>query len=248
VGGHRITVAGETTEVCNAGELKIALDVLHGAHDRQVLEQLRPHLAEIVETPEGLDGILKSLTVEDQVYLLEAVGPQLASLLRESRWLRDILAWTASREVEEALLRGLGRDGLRALIQDAEDLAELLEWVYGGVDLEILELLGREEVGRLVRTGTDLAEVLTSVDAGAKELVLEAVGWERAAALLRDGRDLAYVIRALPAGLATRFLDTLGTERVVEVIGNADDWRYLVDRLEPHEAEHLYAMLGVETR
>lgn len=245
VDGYPITIDGETRNVRNAGELKIALDVLQGGRDREVLEQLAPHLAQVIATPEGLDAVLKSLAVEDQVFLLETVAPQLPALLRETRWLRDILAWTATREVEEALVHGLGRDGLRALIQDAEDLAEVLEWVYGGVDRAVLETFGSDDVRRLIRSGADLAEVLTNVDADAKTWVLDAVGWERAATLLRDGRDLAHLVRALPAGLAGRLLDELGAERVAELIGNADDWRYLVDRLETKEAEHLYALLGV---
>ena len=73
----------------------------------------------------------------------------MASILKEARYLRDLLATMAYVEVEQRLLdplappcenrglsktgdyRTLGAAGLRALILTAEDLSEVLEWVYG---------------------------------------------------------------------------------------------------------------------
>jgi hypothetical protein len=62
---HSITIDGETTSIATARELMVALDVLQGQHDREVLEQLSPHLADIVADGAGLYAVLKVLSPAD---------------------------------------------------------------------------------------------------------------------------------------------------------------------------------------
>ena len=62
--GLPITVDGETTQIVNAAELVVALDVLQGQHDREVLEQLRDDLPELIGSERGLYDTLKVLAPE----------------------------------------------------------------------------------------------------------------------------------------------------------------------------------------
>ena len=62
-----ITIDGETAAIGSASELAVALDVLKGQRDREILTQLRPHLAEIIANPTGLMLVLKSLSPVDQL-------------------------------------------------------------------------------------------------------------------------------------------------------------------------------------
>ncbi len=89
---YPIAIDGETADVGTAGELVAALDVLQGHHDRAVLEQLRPHLAEVIGGLQGLYAPLKVLAAEDRLYLIEALGPRLVDVMQRARALRDILA------------------------------------------------------------------------------------------------------------------------------------------------------------
>jgi len=120
---YPITIEGETTDIGTAAELVVALDVLQGQHDRLVLEQLRPHLAQIISGPQGLHAVLKVLAPEDQIYLLDALGSELPRIISRAAALRDILATLAEARVEERLLQTLGAEGLRGLIGSAEELA-----------------------------------------------------------------------------------------------------------------------------
>ena len=110
---YPVTIGGETTYIGTANELAIALDVLHGQHDRAVLEQLRPHLADIANTPAGFTLVVKSLAPAEQILLIAVLGlgVRMASILREARYLRDLLATMAYVEVEQRLLDPLAKTG-----------------------------------------------------------------------------------------------------------------------------------------
>ncbi|MBW3622392.1 MAG: hypothetical protein KY468_03170 [Armatimonadetes bacterium] len=242
---YPVTIDGESAEIGTAAELATALDVLHGQNDRAVLEQLRPHLAEILVGPAGFLAAMKVISPDDQVYLIRAVGPRLPELLGEARHLRDLLATLAHLEVEEALLETLGSDGLRSLVATAEELSEVLEWLYGECDRRALELLGDDCLRRLVHDGAELSLLLHSLDAGGQENLLRRVGWETVIRCIHDGRDLAYVLRALPPDYSNELLDRYSREELAKIIGNRADWAYLCRRLDDREAAQLYLKLGV---
>jgi hypothetical protein len=241
---YPVTIDGETTHIGTADELAVALDVLHGRHDRAVLEQLRPHLADITATPIGLELVLKSFAPADQEFLIDALGARLAGILQEARYLRDLLATLADVQVEEHLLNTLGTPGLRALIVTAEHLSEVLEWVYGQCDTLLLDLLGADYVRGLVHNSYELALMLNSMERAMQSALIEQTGWERVVELVTDGRDLAYLMRALPSALGAQLLERFSRDQLLDVIHNASDWRYLWERLDSTEAEALSQRLA----
>jgi hypothetical protein len=150
---YPVAIAGETADIGTANELANALDVLHGQHDRAILEQLRPHLADIIGNAAGLTNVLRALETADQIFLIQALGVQLSVVLQQARFLRDLFAILADDEVEQCLIETLGATGLRVLILTASELGEVLEWVYGQRDRQVLDLLGTPYLKRLIRTG-----------------------------------------------------------------------------------------------
>jgi hypothetical protein len=247
VTAYPITIDDETAEVSTAAELVVALDVLHGQHDRAVLEQLRPHLAEILAGPTGLFAALRALEPDDQAYLIDALGPDLARLVERPGVLRDILATLAHADVEERLLATLGADGLRTLIRTPEELSGVLEWVYGGRDGVVLDLLGHEFLTRLFQTGRELSVVLKAIDTARQEQLLDSLGWDHVAALVIDEQDLAYLMRALPAGLSKRLVDHLPPERLRNVVPDQHAWQSLSRFLEADEAAYLRERMEADT-
>ena len=242
---YPMKIDGETTGIGTAAELATALDVLHGHNDRAVLEQLRPHLAEILAGPAGFIAAMKVISPEDQLDLLDAVGDRLPALIGEARHLRDLLATLAYVEVEEKLLETLGPAGLRGLLVTAEDLSETLEWLYGECDIRLIELIGDDALQRMVRNGHELSLLLHSVGHEGQEDLLRRLGWETVKPCIRDGYDLAHVLRALPPERSAELLDGYRREELAELIGNRADWSYLCRRMEPGEAKRLYEKMGV---
>lgn len=239
-----ITIQGETASIGTANELAITLDVLQGQYDTEVLTQLRPHLAGIVADAPGFMTVMRSLQPLDQLLLIEAIGPDLASVLQDARHLRDQLATMAHIEVEEALLRALGGPGLRRLLMTAEDLGETLEWVYDQCDVLALDLIGEEHLRDLCRRASDLAVILRSLDPALQDRLVEQLGWPFITALVQDGPDLAYLLRALPPAASQRLLEHYTPAQLRRLIGNAQDWTYLYQRLEPAEADYLTQRLA----
>jgi len=241
---YSLTIDGDSWEVGTAAELAITLDVLQGHHDRAVLEQLAPHLAEIIATAGGLMAILRSLAPPDRIYLIEALGPRLVDCIgsvvpNAAAALRDLLAMTTEVELEERLLATLGSAGLGRLVQTATELAEVLEWVYGDCDRQVLDLLGPARVRSLLSNGSDLSAVLHSLSPAQQEGLLSDLGWEQVAALVLSRQDLTHLMRALPGSLSRRLLHHLPGPRLAALIGGERGWEYLCARLETDEIADL---------
>jgi hypothetical protein len=244
---YPVTIDGETVQIGSAPELSVALDVLQGQYDRQVLTQLQPHLAQIIPQARDFMAVMKSLSVDDQLFLIEALGKDLATILQDAPHLRDLLATMAEGGVEQALLNTLGKAGLRALVLTAEELAEVLEWIYGENDSLALNLLGLEYVRSLCRDASDLSAILHNLDNLLQDQLIGQLGWEFVLGLVHDGRDLAALLRALPAASSERLLQHYTRPQLEALIGNAHDWTYLYQRLEPEEADFITTLLGIKT-
>jgi hypothetical protein len=210
-----------------------------------VLEQLTPHLADILSGPKGLYATLKILEPEDQLYLIQALGPQLGNVIQTASALRDILATLAESGVEEKLVEVLGGSGLRALVGTAEELAGVLEWVYGASDWLVLELLGEPFLRRILQNGHDLSAVLRALDPARQQRLIEWLGWENVVALVHDRRDLAHMLRALPAELSNRLLNHWTRDQLWDIVRDERGWQYLHNYLEAEEAEYLGKLLEV---
>jgi hypothetical protein len=244
VAQYPITIEGETASIGTAGELVVALDVLQGQHDRAVLEQLAPHLSEIIADASGLYWTLKELSVEDQLYLFDALGPCLVDVIGRASALRDLLATMAHEEVEERMLKALGAEGLHALIGTAEELAGVLEWVYGDCDRLVLDLVGAPFLRRLFPSGYGLSLALHALDHDRQQDLVEMLGWEQVEALVHDRRDLAHLLRALPGDLSTRLLKGFTKAQLWDLARDERGRRYLYQYLEAEEATYLDKAMG----
>lgn len=241
-----ITIDQESVQIGTAAELAVALDVLQGQYDRVVLTQLQPHLARIIPQANQLLTVMKSLSADDQVFLVQALKGNLAGIMQDASHLRDLLATLAEEKVEITLLQALGSDGLQSLILTAEELSEVLEWVYGQTDALALELLGLDYIRNLSRNASGLSAILRSLDETQQTRLIDQLGWEFCLGLVRDGHDLAYLLRALPAAVSERLLKHYNREQLGRLIGNSRDWIYLYQRLEPEEADFITKKLGLE--
>ena len=108
---YPITIEGETVWIGTANELAIALDVLQGQRDRETLAQLRPHLAGIIAHAKGFTTVMRTLTTDDQIYLIEAIGPDLGQVMQNAAYLRDLLAVIADMRVGGSAVKSARRHG-----------------------------------------------------------------------------------------------------------------------------------------
>ncbi|NVM01199.1 MAG: hypothetical protein HWN67_02610 [Candidatus Helarchaeota archaeon] len=243
---YQIKIDKETADIGTAGELMVALDVLQGHRDRMVLEQLHSHLAKIISGPEDLYKVIRSLNPDDQVYLIEGLSSNLVKTVQSAGNLRDIFATLSDYKVEEKIIQTLGSDGLKTLIRSAEELSEVLEWVYGNCDQMVLDSLGVDYLKHLIQNGYELSLVLHSLDQKCQEGLIGMLGWEDVGKLVIDRRDLAHLLRALPGELSKRLLNDFTKEKLWKIIRDKYGWQYLHKYLEADEAEYLEKVLEVK--
>ncbi len=243
---QNIVIEGESVEISSTAELVVALDVLQGHHDREVLLQLRPKLTDIVTKPQELFAILRVLNTEDKIFLIDALKTRIVSIVADAGHLRDILATLSESEVEEKLIETLDSEGLQALIHSAEELSEVLHWVYGSCDDLLLQKLGIEYLNHLIQNGYEFSLVLHSLNHDSQEKLIQTLGWDNVVPLVKDRRDLAYLMRALPAKLSTKLLKHFTKDQLWKIIRNDYGWRYLYRYLEYEEAAYLDKLMGVK--
>lgn len=240
-----LNIDGDTAEICTASQLAVALDVLQGQYDRTVLEQLKPVLAEIIQESQGLYDIFKVLCPEDQLFLIDALGPNLVSILKGANKLRDIFAMVADDRVEQHLINTLGSEGLQALVNTAQDLVDVLEWVYGSSDQLILELLGNGYLKTLFQSGYELSLVLHTLDRNRQKELFNLLGWKKVNSLIHDLNDLAYLSRALPSELSIALMARLAKDRVWELVRNEKGLNQLIKFLDNEEETFVRNLLEV---
>jgi len=243
---YNITINDDTTDIGTAAELVVALDVLQGHHDRIVLQQLRPHITQIIRAPQDLYSTLKVLIPEDQIFLIESIGNKLVDIIEAANHLRDIFATLSDYKVEEKIIQTLGTSGLKTLIHSAEELSEILEWVYGNCDKMVLELLGVDYLKHLIQNGYELSLVLHSLDHKCQEELIDMISWTNVMQLIKDRRDLAHILRALPEESSKRLLKEFTKDQLWKIIRDDFGWKYLYKYLEDEEAAYLKKILGVK--
>jgi Mg/Co/Ni transporter MgtE len=243
---YSISIEDESAEISTAAELVIALDVLQGHHDREVLEQLRPNLKEIIKSPQDLYATIRVLALDDKIYLIESLSSNLPNIVASAAHLRDILATLSEFQAEEKLLGTLGSEGLKALIHSAEDLGEVLEWVYGKGDQIVIQSLGIDYLKHLIQNGYELSLILHSLNHKAQESLIKLLEWDNVASLIKDRRDLAHLLRALPAKFSKKLLKHFTKEELWKIIRDEYGWQSLYKYLESEEATYLENLLGVK--
>jgi hypothetical protein len=242
----KIEIEGLETDVGSAAELAAVFDVLSGQYDRLVIEKLDTDLPGIIANGKGFYQVLKSLSPENSLYILETLGEKTGLLFSNARELAEVLAFLSLAETEKKLLELIGTQRLREIIKCPEELAEILEWVYEDTDKSVIGLLGGEYLANFFRSGTELSLVLNCLDAYGQALLIDLTGWSRLAGLSRSWQDLAFLLRALPSVLSKKYLSEFKPETVKELMANAGDWERIKKFLEPDEEALLKNMAEVD--
>lgn len=235
----KIEIEGLNTDVGSAAELVVVLDVLSGQNDRLVIEQLGADLPGILSDGNGLYQVLKSLAPEESLFFLETLGEKTGALFSTARELTEMLAFMSVPETETLMLKLIGGKRLREIITCPEDLAEILEWVYGDADISVINLLGGEYLADFFRSGTELSLVLNCLDETGQRLLMDLIGWKKTVAFTHSWQDLAFLLRALPSVLSKKYLSGFKPETIKQLIANKNDWEKIKNYLEPEEETFL---------
>ena len=238
-----VVIEGESASVETADELAVLLEVLHGDHYQDALDQLGSNLADILCEPRGLCAVLKSLAPESQLYLLNQLGPRLIDVVQRADVLRNILAALTEPLVEKRLLELLDSDGLKRLIHEPEDLAGILEWVYDCCDEFVISLLDERFLRHLLQTGHKISLVLPSMTEASQSILIEKLGWSHVISLAYDARVLGLLLRALAPDLGLRLIREFTPKMLRTAVGGERGLGELYRFLNEAETEAVNTLL-----
>ena len=238
---YPISYGGQEAEIGTIDELMVALDVLNRKHDREILQQLAGVLEGIIAVgnrpaPVNLKILLKALSAEDRLYVIEQIGDRLQTLIGTAVELRNLLVSLTHLEVEAAVLNAIGGQGLRQMVATSQQMWEILEWLYGENGDLLLKLLGRGHLRRLITRGHELAEILRRIDPLRQVPTIEIVGWDYTLELLRNEVDLREILSSLYTQASATLIERLPREQIVALAGSEYGWYELGRRLSPSKA------------
>jgi len=236
---YEIKIGHDSARMETADELVAILDVLQGQHDREVLQQLEADLHLIIRNSKELFKVVSVLHYENPIYLFRGLGMHLAEVMRKGSGLRDLLAFVSEDEAEKVLIETLGSEGIQKLITNAVELAEVLEWVYGSMDLTILNYLTISTIQRIVKGGREMSLILNALDPASQRTLIGELGTLFVEKLIHQTEDFAYLMRALPFDTSKDLVDSMSGEKIRELIRSAEDLRYLNRYLDLNEQEYL---------
>jgi hypothetical protein len=234
-----IRMGHEATLVETADELVAILDVLQGQHDREVLKQLEKDLHLLIRNSKELYKVVSILHFEDQIYLFRILGDNLAKIIGKGSGLRDLLAYISEDETEKVLIETLGPAGIQKLITSAVELAEVLEWVYGSMDLTIVSYLTIDSIQRIVKSGREMSLILNALDPVSQRNLIAQLGTDFIDKLIHQTEDFAYLMRALPFETSRHLVDSMTGDKIKDLIRSTEDLAYLNRYLDESEQEYL---------
>lgn len=234
-----IKIGQDAARIETADELVAVLDVLQGQHDREVLKQLAGELHLLIRNAKELFKIVTVLHFEDQIYLFDTLGTNLASIIGKGSGLRDLLAYISEDEAERVLIETLGSEGIQKLITNAVELAEVLEWVYGSMDMTIINYLTITTIKKIVKGGREMSLVLNALDPVSQRKLIGDLGADFMIRLVHQTEDFVYLMRALPFETSKHLVDSMSSEKIRDIIRSAADLVYINRYLDYQEQEYL---------
>lgn len=234
-----IKIGQDAARLETADELVAILDVLQGQHDREVLLQLEGDLHLLIRNSKELFKVISVLHFEDQIYLFEVLGTHLAGIIGKGSGLRDLLAFISEDRAEKALIETLGSTGIQKLITNAVELAEVLEWVYGSMDLTIINYLTIPSIKKIVKGGREMSLILNALDPVSQRKLIDELGLAFMLRLIHQTEDFAYLMRALPFETSKHLVDSMNGDKIRDVIRSKEDLSYISRYLDRQEQEYL---------
>lgn len=217
-------VLGDTTHyVRNEDELALILELLCTTENTDALQwnvimALDEKLLQIIQTYRGLSHCLKYLGFRNRFLLLVKIGDILSDVLVRSEYLGSILAGIPEEKDKIRLIKIIRRKGLVRIIGDANDLGNVLEWVYGDAEKLVIDTLGKEFLRSIFASGRDIYKVFHFLNDENKNYFADLLTIDFLRSLVRTADDFFYTLKALSNTKCQGFIPLFSAMEIRELI------------------------------
>ncbi|MBN1797946.1 MAG: hypothetical protein JW822_05195 [Spirochaetales bacterium] len=195
-----ISYDGDSVEIENAEELFVALDITPAEADAEILKQINGKISRLVTNDaEFLKILVTAMGVEGRSKreYIECFGADLKKVVTSGDTVSRALAILANESDQEYFLNTLGRNTLQNCVASLEDIAKALEWLYGTMDEQYMELIGWDFLINHIHTGEGLGIILKYLAAREEKILLDHMGWDKVLDCIQTDKDLVYVLVGL---------------------------------------------------
>jgi len=235
--------------VRNELELALIFELLESTKSAEMLHwnvimSLDEKLLDIIKTYRGLSSCLKHLGYRNRFLLLIKIGDILPTVLGRSEHLGGILASIPEGEGKLRIVKSMRHRGLVQIVENADDLGNVLEWLYGDAELVVLNLLGEEFLRGLFYSGRDIYKVAHFLSEPNKDYFIDLLGISSLRALTGTCDDFLYIIKALTASKTKEYIRLFTPDEIRGLIRSDYTFHAFVKKIAYAKEDELLRYLG----
>ena len=219
-------LGNKTYQIADELELALVFELLHNETSTSstlhwnIIMQLDEKLLSIITSYSGLQGCLKRLNTKNQFLLLLKIGDILPKIIQTSEHLAFLLAGIPNAEQKNHIIKYIRRRGLAQMVRSVQDIANILEWLFGENEVLLLETFGLQEIKPFIFTAHDMNTLLLYLNLQNKDFLLDSLSLPFVRALVRNARDFTEIFSCLTAAKADEFLRLFPQEQLCMLFGN----------------------------
>ena len=247
---YSFILGDKTYFIRDENELALTFELLETVENRETLQwnvimALDEQLLEIIKTYKGLFLCMKHLGFRHRFLLLVKIGDILPHVLEKSEYLGSILAGIPEENDKIRLLKSMRRKGLVHVIQNAENLGNILEWVYGEAEQLVIDTLGKEFLETLFSSGRDIYRVFHFLNDTNKDYLTDMLSMAFIRERVRTMDDFVYIIKALTAEKCEELIVLFSPEELRIIIKSDTAFHSFLKKITYRKEAFLLHYLGL---
>lgn len=204
-----------------------------------ILMEMDKDLEWFVTHYRGLLNCLKYLNEKNSFLLLVKLWDVLLNLINNSSELAEILSKIPNESNKIRLLTIMRVKGLRKILFNAQDLWNILEWLYGESQRKFLDLLGRDLVREIFYSTNEIIMILHYLTNENKDYLMNIIwiGWVKTK--IKTSFNFLVLFKWLTDKKARELLKTYTKKEVLALFKNDDEFYHFLLRL-PKNKEKIF--------
>lgn len=196
-----------------------------------VIMELDENLLNIVKTYKWLIKSLKLLNERNSFLLLVNIWDSLNKIIQNSEQLWEILARIPEEENKIRIIKQLRQTGLKKLILEPRDLSNVLEWLYGQSEIELLNIACFDHVKNFFNYPKEIYDVLHYLNNENKDTLINNIWLKTILEKIKSRKDLLLILKWFSMEKASELLSFFSRQEIKDLFTNNWEFTYFLSKL-----------------
>ncbi|EKD66109.1 MAG: hypothetical protein ACD_49C00064G0012 [uncultured bacterium (gcode 4)] len=242
---NRYTVKDED-ELALIFELLSWNDEISGMTHWNVIMELDENLLNIIKTYKWLIKSLKLLNERNSFLLLVNIWDSLIKIIQNSEQLWEILARISEEENKIRIIKQLRQTWLKKLILEPRDLSNVLEWLYGASEIELLNITCFDHVKNFFNYPKEIYDVLHYLNNENKDILINSIWLKTILEKIKNRKDLLLILKWVSMDKAAELLSFFSKQEIKDLFTNNNEFVYFLSKLSDRKEDLFLRYLWIK--